>query len=65
MPGAQAVAEAAHGFDQAGGQFLAQATDEDLDGVRVAVAVVRVDVFGQFAARDDLAAPVQQVGRGP
>ena len=44
-----------------GAELPAQAGDEDLDGVRVAVEVLRVDVFGQLGLRDDAVAVVHQV----
>ena len=49
------VAEAAHGLDDVDAELLAQAADEDLDGVRVAVEILVVEVLGQLAARDDAA----------
>ena len=38
-----------------------QPRDEDLDGVRVAIEALRVDVLGQFRLRNDAAAMVHQV----
>ena len=38
-----------------------QPRDEYFDRVRIAVGVLRVDVFGQLALRDDAAAVVHQV----
>ncbi len=53
--------EKVEGFD-AGAELLAQAADEDLDGVGVAVEVLVVDVLGQLGARHHLVLVVHQVG---
>ena len=57
-----AIAEAAHGLDERRAELAPQPRDEHFDGVRVAIEVLRVDVLGQLALRDDAAAMVHQVG---
>ena len=44
-----------------GAELAAKPRDEDLDGVRIAIDVLRVDVLGQLALRDDAVAVVHQV----
>src|SRR5690606_6509721 len=57
---ADSVAEAPHRLDHAGRQLPAQARDEHLDGVGVALEVLRVEMLGELRARDHLALAVQQ-----
>src|SRR5690606_1029953 len=57
----EAVTEATDGGDHVSTQLLADAGDEDLDGVRIAVEVLVVDVLDQFGAADHLALVVHQV----
>src|SRR5262245_16610870 len=61
----EAVAEPANGLDHVGGNFLAQAADEHLDGVGVAVEVLLVEVLDQLAARDHTLVVVHEVGEQP
>ena len=56
-----AIAEAADRLDDRGAQLAPQPRDEHLDGVRVAVEILRVDVLGQLALRHDAVAVVHQV----
>src|SRR5262249_55326295 len=57
------VAETADGRDGAGAELLPQTRDEDLDGVGVAVAVVRIDVIQELALRDHTSAMVHEIGK--
>src|SRR6185312_69093 len=59
----QAVTKAAHGMDQVGVQFLAQAADKDFDGVGIAVEILIVKMLHQFGARNDLAAMMGEIGQ--
>ena len=61
--GVEKIAEAAHGLDDVDAELLAQAADEHLDGVRIPVEILVVEVLGQFAPRDDAAGMVHQIGR--
>src|SRR6202011_2462977 len=54
-------AEAAHGLDEGRSELAAQTGDEDLDGVGVAIEILRVDVLRQFILRDDAAAVVHEI----
>ena len=42
-------------LDQFGPDLLAHTIDQDLDDIRVAIAVMAIDVFGQFGLRYDVA----------
>src|SRR5690606_27084675 len=57
----EAVTEATDGGDDVGTQLLADAGDEDFDGVRIAVEILVVDVLDQLGAADHLALVVHQV----
>jgi hypothetical protein len=48
----QAIAEPAHRFDAVSADLLAQPADEHLDGVRIAVEILIVEVLDQFGATD-------------
>jgi hypothetical protein len=50
-------------FDALGTQFAAQSAHKDFDRVGVAVKVLRVQVFDQLGARDNLAHPMHQIGQ--
>src|SRR5690554_4123314 len=54
----EAVAEPPDGLDEVYGKLLAQTADEHLDGVRVAVEVLLVEMLDELGARHD-AIPVQ------
>src|SRR5205823_6556802 len=55
-----AVAEPAHRLDEVGRDLLAQAADEHLDGVGVAVKVLVVEVLDELGARHDAVAVQHQ-----
>src|ERR1700681_4353606 len=55
------VTETANGLDQVGRDLLAQAPDEDLDRVRVAVEILVVEMLDQLGARDDAVAVVHEI----
>src|SRR5687767_14562334 len=57
----EAVAKSTDGGDHVGTQLLADAGDEDLDGVGIAVEILVVDVFDQLGAADHLALVMHQV----
>src|SRR5687767_14341800 len=57
----EAVAKSTDGSDHVGTQLLADAGDEDLDGVGIAVEILVVDVFDQLGAADHLALVMHQV----
>src|SRR6185295_7468723 len=56
------VAEPAHGLDHVDAELLADAADEHLDGVAVAIKVLIVKVLDQFGARDNTPGVMHQVG---
>ena len=58
----EAVAEAADGGDHVGAELLADAGDEHLDRVGIAVEVLVVDMLDQLGPADHLALVVHQVG---
>src|SRR5690606_4742497 len=57
----EAVAKSTDGSDHVGTQLLADASDENLDRVRIAVEVLVVDVLDQLGAADHLALVVHEV----
>ena len=59
------IAEPAHGLDHVDAELLADAADEHLDGVGVAVEVLIVEMLDQFGARDHAAGMMHQVGEQP
>src|SRR5680860_502593 len=54
----EAVAQPPDSRDEVDGKLLAQASDEHLDRVRVAVEILLVEMLDELGARDD-ALPVQ------
>src|ERR1700687_5451332 len=56
------IAEPAHGLDDVHAELLADAADEDLDGVGVAVEVLVVEMLDQLAARDPAASVMHEIG---
>ena len=50
-------------FRSALGQFLAQASHEDLDRVRVTVEILRIDVLRKFGPRHDLTLVMHEVAQ--
>src|ERR1051326_5762544 len=61
----QQIAEPAYRLDHVDAELLADAPDEDLDGVRVAVEILVVEVLDQPRARHHAAGVVHQVGEQP
>src|SRR5690606_33129693 len=59
----EAVTEATDGRDDFRTQLLADAGDEDLDRVRIAVEILIVDMLDQFGAADHLALVVHEVAQ--
>jgi prepilin-type N-terminal cleavage/methylation domain-containing protein len=59
------VAQSAHGFNQARRQFLAQAGNEYLDRIRIAIEILSINMFGQFRSGDDFTRVMHQVGENP
>src|SRR5215813_8271434 len=57
----QTITEATDGGDVVGAELLAQAADEHLDRVRLAIEILVVDVLDQLRAGDDLALVVHEV----
>ena len=63
--GVEQIAEAAHGLDHVDAELLADAADEDLDRVGVAVEILVVEMLDQFGARHHAAGVVHQIGEQP
>src|SRR5262245_66119531 len=59
----EAIAESADGLDHVGRDLLAQPADEHLDGIRVAVEILLVQVLDQLGARCDALLVMHQVGK--
>src|ERR1700752_4399909 len=59
------VAEAAHGLDHVDAELAADAADEDLDRVGVAVEILVVEVLAQLGARDHAAGMMHEIGEQP
>src|SRR5262245_45694668 len=57
------IAEPAHGLDDVDAELLADAADEHLDGVGVAVEILVVEMLHQLAARDHSASMVHEIGQ--
>src|SRR5215468_7035791 len=57
------ITEPADGLDDFDAELLADADDEHLDGVGVAVEVLVVEMLDQFGAGDDAPGMVHQVGQ--
>src|SRR6185312_5355158 len=57
-----AVAEVADGFDESGTEFSAESGDEDFHRVRVAIEALGINMFGEFALRDDATTVVHEIG---
>src|SRR5215204_5724142 len=56
------ITETAHGLNDIDVELLADAPDEHLDGIGVAIEVLIVKVLDQFGARDHPPGMVHQVG---
>ena len=63
--GREQIAEPAHGLDDVDAELLADAADEHLDGVGIAVEVLVVEMLDQFGARHHAAGVVHQIGQQP
>src|ERR1700730_9382063 len=61
----QQITEAAHGLDDLDAELLANAADEHLDGVGIAVEILIVEMLDQFGARYHAARMVHQVRQQP
>src|SRR5215510_2627950 len=61
----EAVAKPPYGLDHVGRDLLAQAADEHLDGVGVAVEVLLVEVLDQLAAGHHALVVVHEIGEQP
>src|SRR5271154_3345750 len=59
------IAEAAHRLYDVDAEFFADAADEDLDRIGVAVKVLIVEMLDQFGARHHAAGMVHQIGQQP
>src|SRR5262247_3811084 len=59
------IAKPAHGLDDIDAELFANAADEHLDGVGVAVEVLVVEMLDQFAARYHAAGMVHQIREQP
>src|SRR5215831_2161548 len=56
------IAKPAHGLDDIDAELFANAADEHLDGIGVAIEVLVVEMLDQFAARDHAAGMMHEVG---
>src|SRR5215510_3868287 len=59
------VAQAANGLDHIGRDLFAQPSDEDLDGIRVAVEILLIKMLDELGARDDAVVVMHEVGEQP
>src|ERR1051325_2678486 len=59
----ETIAQTAHGLDQVGVEFLAQAADEHLDRIGVAVEILLIEVLDEFGARHDLSLVMGKIGQ--
>src|ERR1700749_5317876 len=59
----QQISEAPDGLDDVDIQLFADAADEHLDGVGVAVEVLVVEMLDELGARDHAAGVVHQIGQ--
>src|SRR5262245_12165893 len=60
---AQKVAEPAPGLDDVDAELLADAADEHLDGVGVAIEVLVIEMLDQLAARHHAAGMMHEIGQ--
>src|SRR5712691_1386803 len=56
------IAEPAHGLDDVDAELLADAADENFDGVGIAVEILIVEMLDQLAARYHAAAVMHEIG---
>src|SRR5262245_6841066 len=57
-----AVAETSDRLDDLGGDLFAQAANEDLDRVAIAIEVLLIEMLDQLRARDNTAAVMHEIG---
>src|ERR1700730_13734664 len=62
---AEQIAQAADGLNDVDAELLADAADEGLDGVGIAVEILVVEMRDQLGARDHAAGMVHQIGEQP
>src|ERR1700674_1161022 len=62
---AEQVTEATHGLDHVVAELLAQAANEHLDGIGIAVEVLIVEMLDELGARHHAADVVHQIGEQP
>src|SRR5262245_6207924 len=60
---AQEIAEPAHGLDDVDAELLADAADEHLDGVGVAIEILVIEMLDQLAARHHAAGMMHEIGQ--
>src|SRR5690348_15938211 len=58
----ETVTQTTHSLDEIGVEFLAQAADENLDRVGVAIEVLIVEMFDQFGSRHHFALVMGEIG---
>src|SRR5215475_11505910 len=63
--GRQQITEAAHGLDDLDAELLANAADENLDGIGIAVEILVVEMLDEFRARYHATRMVHQVRQQP
>jgi hypothetical protein len=56
------VSQAANGLDHIGRDLFAQPSNEDFDGIGVAVEILFVKMLYQLGARDDAVVVMHQIG---
>src|SRR5260370_20050035 len=61
----QQIAKPAHRLDNIDSQLLADAADEHLNGIGVAVEILIVEMLNQFGARNHPPGVVHEVGQQP
>src|SRR5215470_1028446 len=59
------VAQAANGLDHIGRDLFSQPSDEDLDGVGVAVEILLIKMLDKLGARNDAVVVMHEVGKQP
>src|SRR5882757_6680808 len=59
------IAQPPHRLDDVDAELLADAADEDLDGVGIAVEVLVVEMLDQLAARHHPAGMMHEIGQEP
>ena len=59
--GSEQIAKSAHGLDDVDAELLADAADEDFDGVGIAIEVLVVEMLDQLGARHHAAGMVHEI----